>query len=197
MLDGKGEKIGVPIKASSLPQSPTFANLEKRFLYNKVKKPIYQHATIRHIDGALQAAPVSIAALQKVLADKDIYLLPRYGKEGRLYGLTYIDNTSRCVFNGSELGKRYTAAGIEALLPSAKGLPAASLEHKQELSPKQQDSKTTIQIAGLTLQHQQVRQGSSPALITEGLLSAKETPEDSSIPLLQKKRKSKKRGHHH
>lgn len=198
ILDEQGNKVGVPIKASSLPQSPTLANLEKRFLYNKVKKPIYLKDAMRRIDGALQAAPGSIAALQKVLAGKDIYLLPRYGKEGRLYGLTYVDNNTRCVFNGSELGKRYTAAGIETLLQSAGGITKASLEHQQEVTPKQQELKATTQIKEhTTLQLQKVRQESSPESITQALFNAKESTEESSTPLLQKKRKSKKRGHHH
>ncbi len=192
MLDEQGGKVGVPIKASSLPQSPTLANLEKRFLYNKLKKPIYLEDTIRHIDGALQAAPENIAALQKGLEGKKIYLLPRYGKEGRLYGLTYVDNNTRCVFNGSDLGKRYTAAGIEALLQSAGGITKASLEHRQEGSPKQQQPKTTMPMVGHTLQPQKVGSGSS---ITQALFIAKESPDNTSSPLLKKKKKSKRRGY--
>jgi len=36
----------------------------------------------------------------------------RSNSEGRVYGVTFIDHITRCVFNGSDLGKQYTAKGI-------------------------------------------------------------------------------------
>src|SRR5699024_5582797 len=37
-------------------------------------------------------------------------------REGRLYGLTYIDEAHQVAFNGSELGREYSAAAIERYL---------------------------------------------------------------------------------
>jgi hypothetical protein len=30
-----------------------------------------------------------------------------------IYGITYVDHHKKCVFNGSDLGKQYSAAGIQ------------------------------------------------------------------------------------
>src|SRR3546814_953254 len=36
----------------------------------------------------------------------------RKSKEGLAYGITYVDMRSKCVFNGSALGKSYSAKGL-------------------------------------------------------------------------------------
>lgn len=36
----------------------------------------------------------------------------RRNEEGKLYGITYIDHRSKSIFNGSPLGKQYSAKGI-------------------------------------------------------------------------------------
>ncbi len=36
----------------------------------------------------------------------------RRGKEGVIYGITYVDHRTHCVFNGSDLGKHYSAKAI-------------------------------------------------------------------------------------
>lgn len=37
----------------------------------------------------------------------------RQNNEGIIYGLTYVDHKTKCVFNGSDLGKQYSANGIQ------------------------------------------------------------------------------------
>ncbi len=36
----------------------------------------------------------------------------RENAEGRIYGITFVDHRTKCVFNGSDLGKPYSANGI-------------------------------------------------------------------------------------
>jgi hypothetical protein len=48
----------------------------------------------------------------KYMASNDIYPVIRKNSEGRIYGMTFIDNQTKCVFNGSALGKQYSAQGI-------------------------------------------------------------------------------------
>jgi hypothetical protein len=40
-------------------------------------------------------------------------MILRKSNEGQLYGITYVDHKTRCVFNGSSLGKEYSAKGIQ------------------------------------------------------------------------------------
>ena len=37
----------------------------------------------------------------------------RKNSEGLLYGITYIDHTSKCIYNGSTLGSSYAAKAIQ------------------------------------------------------------------------------------
>ncbi|WP_336834728.1 hypothetical protein [Sphingobacterium siyangense] len=43
---------------------------------------------------------------------EDIRLIPRLSKEGIIHGITYVDLKTKCVFNGSALGKKYSAKAI-------------------------------------------------------------------------------------
>ena len=37
----------------------------------------------------------------------------RQNDTGIIYGITYVDHKTRCVFNGSNLGKQYSANAIQ------------------------------------------------------------------------------------
>ena len=47
------------------------------------------------------------------LRKENVAVILRQNKEGFLYGITYIDHKNRCVLNGSDLGKEYSANGIQ------------------------------------------------------------------------------------
>ena len=36
----------------------------------------------------------------------------RKSKDGQVYGISYVDHKSQCVFNGSSIGKQYSAKRI-------------------------------------------------------------------------------------
>ncbi|MFZ0596796.1 MAG: relaxase, partial [Flavobacterium sp.] len=44
---------------------------------------------------------------------KSIHMLLRKSGEGQLYGITYVDHKTKSVFNGSSLGKEFSAKGIQ------------------------------------------------------------------------------------
>jgi hypothetical protein len=50
-----------------------------------------------------------VTALEK----EGIKAVVRQNKDGIIYGLTYVDHKTKCVFNGSDLGKQYSAKGIQ------------------------------------------------------------------------------------
>jgi hypothetical protein len=111
VLDGKGNKLGVPIKASSIYGKPTMKALEDRFRLNEMlRKPLKdQLKTI--IDKAL-LKPLSQSVFQKQLKNDGIQVIFRQNDAGRLYGITFVDHISKAVFNGSDLGKTYSAASL-------------------------------------------------------------------------------------
>ncbi|WP_428330067.1 relaxase/mobilization nuclease domain-containing protein [Mucilaginibacter sp.] len=111
VLDAKGNKLGVPIKASSIYGKPTLKALEDRFRLNEVlRKPLKDQVKSK-VDKAL-LTPISKTDFQKKLKADGIQVIFRQNEEGRLYGITFIDHGSKAVFNGSDLGKTYSAAAL-------------------------------------------------------------------------------------
>ncbi|WP_439698881.1 relaxase/mobilization nuclease domain-containing protein [Mucilaginibacter sp. AW1-7] len=111
VLDANGNKLGVPIKASSIYGKPTLKALEDRFRLNEVlRKPLKDQVKSK-VDKAL-LTPVSKTDFQKKLKADGIQVIFRQNEEGRLYGITVIDHVSKAVFNGSDLGKAYSAAAL-------------------------------------------------------------------------------------
>ena len=113
ILDEDGNKIGVPIKASSLPCKSTLANLEKKFLLNEILKFRVKEIVKSSIDECFVKSLIDIKSLQVALEQKEIYLLLRKNSEGQLYGVTFVDNKNKCVFNGSDLGKNYSITALQ------------------------------------------------------------------------------------
>ncbi|HUH19356.1 relaxase/mobilization nuclease domain-containing protein [Albibacterium sp.] len=110
-LDKKGVKVGVPIKASSIYGSPTLKKLEPKFESNRELRKPHKEQLKNSIDHVLKAK-ASSAGFQQALSSKGIDVVFRRNEQGRLYGVTYIDHNSKTVFNGSDLGKAYSANAL-------------------------------------------------------------------------------------
>jgi len=113
LLDREGAKIGVPIKASAFYSQPTLANLEQRFAQNLEKRKPYRDelkAAIEHVFKNYTSITKNtfINELQK----RNILAVFRHNEQGLTFGLTFIDNTNKTVFKGSDLGKAYSAGGL-------------------------------------------------------------------------------------
>jgi hypothetical protein len=124
-LDSNGKKVGVPIKASLLNCKPTLNDLEKKFTVNEAAKEPLKQQTKNTIDTCLLKSQQSIAALVANLLQQQIYTVLRQNTEGRLYGITFVDNRTKTVFNGSDLGKGYSAnkRQITAIQPNKVSAP--------------------------------------------------------------------------
>src|SRR6478736_2438601 len=114
VLDANGNKIGVPIKSSLIYNKPGLKFLEQKFQQNEPAKQQYKQRLKFLIDRVftLRATP-SMQTIIDSLRNENIAVILRQNKEGFLYGITYIDHKNRCVFNGSDLGKEYSAHGLQ------------------------------------------------------------------------------------
>jgi len=113
ILDEGGKKVGVPLKASSIYTKPTLAWLEKRFGVNEIAKAPFKSRVKNAIDRVLIGKnDPSLQLFCNALEKEGISVALRQSDQGRLYGITYIDHRTQCVFNGSALGKTYSAKGI-------------------------------------------------------------------------------------
>ncbi|HEX8331022.1 MAG TPA: relaxase, partial [Segetibacter sp.] len=113
IIDEQCKPIGVPIKASSFYSMPTLKYLEERFSANEATRQPHKARVKNEIDLALLKQPKSpFQTLIKTLEKEGINTVVRQNAEGIIYGVTYVDHQTKCVFNGSTLGKQYSANGI-------------------------------------------------------------------------------------
>jgi hypothetical protein len=114
ILNDKKQPIGVPIKASSFYFKPTLKNLEILFAANKSARNAHLKRIKNAVDMAFKQNKIKcLSDLDKILMHDAIKAVERRNEQGILYGVTYVDHKTKCVFNGSSLGKPYAASGIE------------------------------------------------------------------------------------
>ncbi|MBI3139331.1 MAG: relaxase/mobilization nuclease domain-containing protein [Sphingobacteriales bacterium] len=120
LLDGQGNKVGVPIKASLIHNKPTLKNLEKKFRENEALRQPDKKRLKTSIDWVLAKSPGSLEGLITALKKEGVQVVLRENKQGQVYGITFIDYRTKAVFNGSDIGKPYSIAGIRATLDSGQ-----------------------------------------------------------------------------
>jgi len=109
-LNSKGEKVGNPFNASSFGKSVGIDALEKRI--EKSVEIIKQKGLKDHSKKAIASALKSCSnriSFEKELTKNCITVLFRENEQGRIYGATFIDHEQKAVFNGSRLGKEFSA----------------------------------------------------------------------------------------
>jgi len=113
ILDEDGNPVGVPIKASSIYSKPTLKLLEGKYSLNDAKRQPFKARVKNEIDKLFIGKTPTLDELVKQLERKGIHVALRQNEEGLIYGLTYVDHQTKCVFNGSALGKQYSAKAIQ------------------------------------------------------------------------------------
>ena len=113
ILDAEGNPIGVPIKASKFYNNPTLKTLEEKFKENEAKRMPYKARIKNAIDMILMREKLTLQDLIKALEKQGIHVALRQSDTGLIYGITDVDHQTKCVFNGSELGKQYSTKAIQ------------------------------------------------------------------------------------
>jgi hypothetical protein len=145
-LDAKGNKVGVPIKASSIYGSPTLKKLEIFFAKNKELRRPFKSQLQSKIDQVLNLK-ASQAGFKQALTAKNIEVVFRQNETGKLYGVTFIDHQNRTVFKGSDLGKTYSASALESYFNKAENIKTEN-PNQIERSYKIASLKSNISVSG-------------------------------------------------
>jgi hypothetical protein len=112
ILDQSGKPTGAPIKASDFYNKPTLKFLETKYIENKTKLITSSKRVKNLINLAFLRDKPTLKGLTKLLEKEGINTILRKSPTGLIYGITYVDHTTKCVFNGSALGKDYSAKSI-------------------------------------------------------------------------------------
>ena len=136
ILDEQGNKVGKPIKASSIYGKPILSNLESKYEVNRVARLPFKQDLKNKIDLILDKNPTKQLFVNE-LKEKGVIIVFRTNDQNFIYGITYVDHTTKSVFNGSDLGKEYSAAGIRGRLDKPLTLAeGANMKVANETSEK-------------------------------------------------------------
>lgn len=130
-LNEKGEVFGTPIKSSKFGKQTGSDAIQKRIEKSKelIKTSNLKESPKAVISKALESCK-SRADIEKQLLKSHISVLFRENESGRIYGVTFIDHRQKFVFNGSRLGKDFSANAFEQKFNEEKH------SSEQEKSPK-------------------------------------------------------------
>jgi len=194
ILNADGNPVGVPIKASTFYNQPTLKFLEEKFKENETKRMPHKSRVKNAIDMFLTGKRVKLQDLIKALEKQGIHVALRQNSTGLIYGITYVDHQTKCVFNGSELGKQYSAKAIQErcqqkTVPGQK-LPPHSAQKPIGLQPQ------ASAVEAETKAHPNAMQIAAPFKEIENILDALLQTEQTSNYLpyhLKRKKKRRKR----
>lgn len=107
----------VPIKSSLLGKRFGAEGLARRMAANArvFRAGKWQPHIGDRVALAMHACRGSRERFQRLLSEQRIDTVFRQSAEGRIYGVTFIDHNARAVFNGSRLGKGFSANAFETL----------------------------------------------------------------------------------
>ena len=154
--DDNGKVVSPPFKSASFGKRFGNERLEKRMLahakdFKEGKWAPSVQGTLIH---AMQHAR-SRGELVDMLRKSHIDAVFRQNEQGRIYGATFIDHTNREVFNGSRLGKAFSANTFNELFKWWDGIPGnerdahTAAELWQQYSHKVEHGSALEQAAGI------------------------------------------------
>lgn len=117
VTDDKGEIKSNPFKSSLFGKTYGYNSL-----YNKMKRNSdnfkngkYAPKINKDIQKAVQVSGTDRKAFVEYLNNKGIDIIFRENETGRIYGVTFVDHNSKEVYNGSRLGKDFSANNFNKL----------------------------------------------------------------------------------
>ena len=125
MTDDTGNPLCTPIKSSLIGKRYGYEGLEKRIGYNarEYKARKWQPKIRNDVALAMHGCHGDREEFVRLLGGKGIDVVFRENDEGRIYGATFIDHKNREVYNGSRLGKEFSANAFERLFNNPGDIP--------------------------------------------------------------------------
>ena len=114
--DDKSNKVSTPIHASDIGRGVGYTAVQNRMQKSKQTiKPLIP--TVRNkVLQAMRTSPQTEKDLRSRLEEQGLHVVIRKNDNGRIYGITFIDDKAGIALNGSRLGKGYTANVFNAYL---------------------------------------------------------------------------------
>ena len=149
--DDKGGKISTPINASDIGRGVGYTAVQNRMQKSKQAiKPLIP--TVRNkVLQTMRTSPNTEKGLRQRLEEQGLRVVIRKNDNGRIYGITFIDDEQGVALNGSRLGKGYAAnvfngyfsnpAHNPFLDETLYGSPSVRLEQSATVQPLQSNAE--------------------------------------------------------
>jgi hypothetical protein len=186
-IDDKGERIGKAFKSSLFGKIVGYEALQQRMLQSGelIKQKQLKNRSKAIITKAMKS-PGNRADFEKQLAAIGMNVVFRQNDTGRIYGVTFIDHPTKCVLNGSRLGKEFSANVFNELFNTSK---------ENQNSQQQQHANSTIghtDKPDFKSQHDTENSDESLNLFSIDTNGGTDSEEEAFIRRMRKKKKRKK-----
>ena len=155
--DDKGNKAGTPIHASDIGRGVGYTAVQNWMQKSKQAiKPLIP-AIRNKVLQAMRTSPQTEKELRQRLEEQGLRVIIRKNDNGRIYGITFIDDKEGIALNGSRLGKGYAANVFNAYLSNPThnpfldealyGSPSEHLEQtstNESLHPNTEDGDNLV-----------------------------------------------------
>ena len=149
--DDKGGKISTPINASDIGRGVGYTAVQNRMQKSKQAiKPLISIIRYKVLQ-TMRTSPNTEKELRQRLEEQGLRVAIRKNDNGRIYGITFIDDEQGVAFNGSRLGKGYAAnvfngyfsnpARNPFLDEALYGSPSVCLEQSATVQPLQSNAE--------------------------------------------------------
>ena len=149
--DDKGDKVGTPIHASDIGRGVGYTAVQNRMQKSKQTiKPLIPSVRNKVLQ-AMRTSPQTEKDLRQRLEEQSLRVVIRKNDNGRIYGITFIDDEPGVAFNGSRLGKGYAANVFNGyffnptnnpfLDEALYGNPSVRLEQSATVQPLQSNAE--------------------------------------------------------
>ena len=149
--DGNGNKAGTPIHASDIGRGVGYTAVQNRMQKSKQAiKPLIPTVR-RKILEVMRTSPDTEEKLRQRLEEQSLRVTIRKNENGRIYGITFIDDEVGIALNGSRLGKGYAANIFNAYFSNSTynpfldetlyGSPSVRLEQSATVQTLQQNTE--------------------------------------------------------
>ena len=107
--DDKGDKVSSPIHASDIGRGVDYTAVQNRMQKSKQSIKALISVAREKVLHVMRTSPQTEEALQQRLEEQGLRMVVRKNENGRIYGITFIDDKEGIALNGSRLGKGYAA----------------------------------------------------------------------------------------
>ena len=149
--DDKGGKVSTPINASDIGRGVGYTAVQNRMQKSiQAIKPLISIIRYRVLQ-TMRTSPKTEEELQQRLEEQGLCVVIRKNANGRIYGITFIDDEVGIALNGSRFGKGYAANVFNTYFSNPThnpfldetlyGKPSVRLEQSATVQPLQSNAE--------------------------------------------------------